>query len=86
MDNACFQTKIAKWLKDSDTLPNAIWSLTESKEVGTIVVKVYIKELLYEENNLLLTRELTGTSLTKDSEIEIHTAVLALNDELLEKI
>jgi hypothetical protein len=43
MDNAAFQKKLLQWLKETDSLPNAIWTLTESQEPETFVITVYIK-------------------------------------------
>lgn len=86
MDNVAFQKKLLQWLKETDSLPNAIWTLTESQEPETVVITVYIKEFLFNEKQILLTRELTGSSITKKSDETIQTAVLALNEELINRI
>ena len=49
-------------------------------------INFFPKEFLFNEKQILLTRELTGSSITKKSDETIQTAVLALNEELINRI
>lgn len=84
MEQSYFEKKVEEWLEGTDAVQNAVWTISESHEPKSVVITVSIRETFQINATKVITREINGTSHTEDSEEAICTAVLALNEELLD--
>ena len=75
MNNSEFKKKLVKWLENEGLIVLGEWDIEETIDSVKIMAKIKIDG---EENK--------GCSITENKEETIETAVLALNDQLINKL
>ena len=85
MDNKTFKNKCKEWLRDEETVSNVQWILGKTKEPETVMIEARIRKRII-DGSFTLSQSFFVRCSTKDNEKTIQTAVLAMNEKVVELV
>ena len=85
MDKTVFKNKCYEWLRDVTTVSGVQWILGKTKDADTVIIEARIRKKII-DGSFTLSQSFIVRCSTEDKEGTIHTAVLAVNEKVIELV